>query len=82
MYLPRRMVVAKDVPWQSWDGVLLVIDVANIRDMCVDVICEGLVSNLGRLSSIIVLEGSVVDSYHWHTVADRLENDRRWEMQR
>lgn len=42
------MVESEEAPWQDRDGVFLVADVVDIRDVGVDIICKGLIANLER----------------------------------
>lgn len=79
--LPTWMMEAQEAPWQNRDKIFLVADVVDIRDVGIDIICERLVANLWRSSSTTRSRWFIVDSYPWQAVANRLESNRRRQMQ-
>lgn len=75
------MVESEEAPWQDRDGVFLVADVVDIRDVGVDIIRQGLIANLERSPSMTTVRSKVAKSYPRHSIAHRLEVNRRRQMQ-
>lgn len=76
------MMEAQELARQYRDNVLLVVDAIQCMEMCVYVVCEGLISHLTRNEVRNARMKRLNEpTYSWHAVSDHLDRRARRQMQ-